>query len=285
MVSSRFRPAPPLRRRAGRTVFQIVLILAACALAALAAVQLTRWLDDVGEKAASGEDRSTPSIEIVNAQSIVLREDGRKVLEVSARRITVSPDHRFADAWQVSKGVLFRDGQPFLQLQAEKVRINQLTRDLMATGLVKAHGPDGFSLRTQRADWTHEKKLLDCPQPVQATLRGVRVATSRAAYDATRRRLNCPQPVRAVWHGTTFTARNATYDAPTNELHCSGAVRLLSKGASLRGGDVRVNTKRQTVQMAGPVEITAQPGTAPALSELLPLPWPTPSAAPTAAQP
>ncbi len=276
MTTQPLRPASPLSRRAGRSRLRVLFILAGCVAAIVVGVFLTRWLDEESDNIAQSEDKTTPSIEIVNAQSMILREDGKKVFEVSAQRITISPDHHYVDAWKVDKGVMFRDGKPFLQIAADKVRINQQSRDMVATGLVKAHGPDGFSLRTKQANWRHFKKILLCPKPVDATLRGVKLRTSTASYDTQKKLLTCPKPVRAVSKdNTTFTARSASYDATNHDLRCVGTVVLKSANATLRGGDVHVDTSGKTIQMSGPIEIRAQPGAEKALDTLVPLPLPS----------
>jgi len=275
MTTQPLRPASPLSRRAGRSRLHVLFILVSFAALLVGGVFLTRWLAEESENIAQSEDKTTPSIEIVNAQSMILREDGKKVFEVSAQRITISPDHHYVDAWKVDKGVMFRDGKPFLQIAADKVRINQQSRDMVATGLVKAHGADGFSLRTKQANWRHFKKILLCPKPVDATLRGVKLTTSTASYDTQKKLLTCPQPVRAVSKDTTFTARSATYDAPNHDLRCVGTVVLKSKNATLRGGDVHVDTNGKTIQMSGPIELRAQPGAEKDLDTLVPLSSPS----------
>ena len=128
-------------------------------------------------------------------------EQGHKVWEFTAKKVTISADHQFCTATDVRNATLYRNGQPYLKLAAQQVRLNEITKDMEAMGTVRASGPDGFSVRTERANWTQVTQRLDCPGPVHATLQHVSFDTNTVFYDAKLRQLHCPQmvDVASVW--------------------------------------------------------------------------------------
>ncbi|HVF11322.1 MAG TPA: LPS export ABC transporter periplasmic protein LptC [Abditibacteriaceae bacterium] len=196
-----------------------------------AVVFLGWWLWPGDEGAHRSVAPDAPAIEVEGAQSIIVREQGRKVWEFAAERIVVSANRAYVTATNVRRGVFYRDGRPYLHLRARSVRLNQQTRDLVASGTVEASGPDGFSVRTERAAWQHRLRRLQCPVAVRATLRGLTFQTSGLAYDATRGQLSCPRPVQV------------------NSQH-----------AVLRGVGAVVDVKPQRVEFQDGVEIVIRPG-------------------------
>jgi hypothetical protein len=189
-----------------------------------------RWLRDEDTPTSPASDPQSPAVEATGAQSIVMREDGRKVWEFSAQRITISPDHRYATATGVQRGVMYRDNRPFIRMQATQVRMNQETRDWQAKGALKAQGPDGFSIQSPQAQWTHAKQQLQCPTNVQATLRGMKIATRQVVYDAGRSELRCPQPVEVTSPRATMKTQHGTQvvaDIKRRRVEFQGGVEIV----------------------------------------------------------
>ena len=187
------------------------------------------WSDEEDPDRTAAPD--VPAFEVEGAQSIIVREQGRKVWEFSAERIVLSADKTYATATNVRRGVFYRDGKPYLHLRATSVRLNQQTRDLVASGAVHVSGADEFSVRTERAVWNHRLRRLQCPVAVRATLRGLTFQTSELSYDAKRGQITCPRPVQ-----------------------------IDSKHARLRGSGAVADVRRQRVEFPEGAEIVIRPG-------------------------
>jgi LPS export ABC transporter protein LptC len=216
-------------RATGRTPFWfwgLVLLAVATAWPALA-----RWLVDV-EPQPRMEEANSPSIIASGANSILVRENGRKLWEFSARRIEVSADHRFATATDVDRGVLFRNNKPFVRVQAQRIRVNQESKDWQAEGVLRAQGPDGLTIESKRALWKYQTGQLFCPQPVQATFRGARLTTHGVVYDAAKSQLRCPQPVEVRAARATLRTNAGTQvvaDIKRRRVEVQGGVELVIK--------------------------------------------------------
>lgn len=214
------------KRRAGQvTPLRLLKLIGGIALV-LAVIQSQRWLLDYGEKGAS-KSSDTPLIEATGLQTFTVRENGQIAWTFSADRIVVSGDKLYATATGLRKGILYRDGKPFLQLQAQQVRLNQQTRDLDATGTVSAQGPDGLVVSTDHALWTHRLKRLDCPNNVRATLRGLTFTTRRVFYDANQGKLHCPQPYKVEGSGVTLSGAGAVADTKTQIIRSRGTGEIV----------------------------------------------------------
>jgi hypothetical protein len=162
---------------------------------------------------------------------------------VSADRVTVTAEG-------VKRGTYYREGKPFLHWQAQRLRLNQTTRDIVADGQVSANGPDGFSLRATRADWSHQKQELRCNVPVKATLRGAVFEAPSLVYDATTGQLHCPQNARAVTKDIDVQAGSVTYDTRSGLLRCARVERAVAKGITVEAGSVTYDTRSGSLRCA-----------------------------------
>ncbi|MDF2441590.1 MAG: hypothetical protein JWN98_2574 [Abditibacteriota bacterium] len=195
---------------------------------------LLQWLRDEDAGVTVIDTSLRPSLEAFGAQSIIVRDKGRKVWEFSADRITWSADHRFATATNLRRGVLFRDGKPFLTVSAARVVLNQESRNWEASGQLQASGPHGFSLSTQRATWSHQRERLSCPEAVQAKVRGMTIETRDIFYEAKTGQLKCPQPVQvrsaqAIIQG----GRDVVADIRTRRVEFRSGVHITIKRSAL----------------------------------------------------
>lgn len=170
---------------------------------------------------------SAPTIRIQNLRSFVVRKDGEKLWQLAAREILVAPDKSYTDARNVSRGVLFRDDQPFLHLSAQKVRLWNQSNDLEASGSVQVSGPQKFSFQTQSARWNNAQKRIVCPQPVRASLRDLDFQTARLAYDWEKGDLTCPQSVQISGDGVFLKAPNAKASTKTRVVTLGGGAELV----------------------------------------------------------
>jgi lipopolysaccharide assembly outer membrane protein LptD (OstA) len=194
---------------------------------------MVRWLreEDALNSRLSGVG---PAIEASGLQSLIVRENGRKVWEFAAERIAISPDHRYATAHNVSRGVMYRNNKPYFSVKAARVRLDQQTRNWQARGQLRAEGPDGLVIESKEAKWTHKTQQLVCEGPVQAQVRDMRINTRGVRYDAPNKQLLCPQPVimhsrRATMQTQTGTQVVAYLDERRVEFQGGVAVQIASR--------------------------------------------------------
>ena len=215
--------APSLFWRLVRTV-SILVLSAACI------VFLGRWLRDEDDSLPQpAKTADGPSIVAEGVERIVIRDKGRRVWEFAARKITITPDRMYAIATDMRQAILYRNDKPYLQLQASQVRLNQQTFDAEATGGVTASGPEGVKIRTERAQWSHQSRVLRCPATVEATLRGLTVQTRDVSYDMSKSKLNCPQKVEVQGKRFHLRGASATVDVKTRRVEFSGATEFVVK--------------------------------------------------------
>ncbi len=207
--------------------------LALLALAAWGGAALWNWVttESVEEKRAG--DSSSP-LKIQALDSLVVRgKDGKKHWEVAADSAQVVDN---GDAWLalgVSRGVLFRDGKPWITMRAPRVRYSNLSKNLDAVGGVTAQGPEGFSFATPQARWLDAKKLVEIPGAVRAKLREME-----------------------------FSAPNLTYQWEKGELQSPGPVEVRVPGGVLRGSQLHANVNTSEVKLSGGTELIFVPGVA-----------------------
>lgn len=197
-------------------------------------IALVRWLreDDVNSAVTNSSVR--PALEAIGAQSIIVRENGHKLWEFSADRITWSADHRTATATNLRRGVLFRAGKPFLTMSATRVVLNQESRNWQASGHLQANGPDGFSISTDRATWSQRRERLTCPDAVSAKLRGLQIQTRDVFYEAKTGQLKCPQPVEVrSAQATIREGRDVVADIRARRVEFRSGVDITIKRSAL----------------------------------------------------
>ena len=193
---------------------------------------LWNWVTTESVEETRAGDTSSP-LKIQRLDSFVARKDGQKYWEVAADSAQVVDS---GDAWlalKVSKGVLFRDGQPWLIMRAPRVRYSNLSKNLDAVGGVTAQGPEGFSFSTPQARWLAAKKLVEIPGQVRARLREME-----------------------------FSAPNLTYQWEKGELESPGPVEVRVPGGVLRGAKLRANVNTSEVKLSGGTELIFVPGVA-----------------------
>lgn len=201
---------------------------------------LLRWLNDEGPQKLASTELVSP-LQIENLQSFTVRKDGQKQWEISAQKVELSTKADQTIATNVSKATLFRNGKAFLILKAPLVKLANNTNNLEATGGISATGNDKFSFQTSVARWLNNKKLVQCPKAVRATLRGFE-----------------------------FDAPSLLYYWDSGQLICKEPVELRTKGAVLRSHTLKANVKSRELELGGGVELIFNPQTANFQQELGP---------------
>ena len=212
------------------SVFGRVLVLS---LAGWGALVLWNWVTTESvEEQRAGDPSSPLLVEGLNS-FLVRNDDGSRHWEVAAESAQVVDN---GDAWlakKVSKGVLFRDDQPWITMSAPRVRYSNLSRNLDAVGGVRARGPENFSFSTPQARWLDQKKLVEIPDKVSARLRDME-----------------------------FAMPNLSYQWEKGELASPGPVEVRVKGGVLRGAQMTTNTNTRVVKLGRDVELIFVPGVA-----------------------
>ena len=215
-LSLRRDPSRPLFARA--TLWRLLLLVP---------VGGAAWLLGQGPTPNQPEDEGGPSIQAEGVQSIILRQKGEIVCEVSAKRVTVAEDKKSLIAEDVQGGTLYHEAKPALKITARRVRFEQQSGDVKIFGGVNARG-DNFNLQAPSAIWSHQKGNLTWPERSQATWRGVNFFAAGAFYDAQSKVLVCPQEVRAsVPERVDLYAASARASAATRLVSLDGGVKMV----------------------------------------------------------
>lgn len=217
-------PSRAPRVRLGAWVKRLILGLSFGA----ALVWIAFWTLDEGPNPPSSTNRAP--LEVRNLRSLLVRDaQGRPLWQIAADSVQISPEGSLTTFRGVSRGVLFRNGAGFLTMNARLVRVSS-TRDLDASGGVRAQGPNGFSFQTPRARWWNRAQRVDCPEPVQATLQGLHFQSPQLRYQ---------------WN--------------TGQLSCSKPVEVKGNGVSLRGNRLNVDIGKRVVKLSGGAELVFDP--------------------------
>ena len=192
-----------------------------------AGVWLWNWLsvDETGNPVSAKSDE--PAIRVENLKSFLVRRDGLPLWQISAQNVIVAADGATTTATRIGRGLLYRDGKPFLHLAAPRLRFFNTTNDLEASGGVSATGPDGFSFQTMRAKWKNREKIVECPQQVQSQLRGLHFGTPQLFYDWNKGVLNCAKPVEVIGKGVVLRGQKLEATLKTREVRLNGGVEMI----------------------------------------------------------
>lgn len=206
---------------------------ASCVVLALLAIAGARLALRNGDLEPETPGTEKTAMEAEGVRSIIVRKDGKKLWEFSAKSSGISSDHAYAWANGVEKGILYKNEAPFWRLTAQNVKLDQRTKDVEAKGKVGAQGPNGLKVSTRRALWSELGERLHCPEPVEATMRGVKVSSASATYDLKRDELRCVSEVKV-------TSDAATVISPR-------AVAHVKKGIVSFGGGVVIRIRKRAL--------------------------------------
>ncbi len=198
---------------------------------------------------------SLPLTQSENLKVLQLRDaDGNMTFEMSARLITVGINQNTV-ADDVSHAVYYQNGKPSLTLSAKKVTLNQLTRNVEATGKVSASGKDGFFVKSERVLWTQKTQELQSPVVVQAGLRGNTFEAPQLTYNIKSGLLHCPEQSRAQVGQLAVEAREIVYDSTKGLLRCPQNVT--ARAMNLEATSTGVTYETQGEILRCPQSVTA----------------------------
>lgn len=158
--------------------------------------------------------------------SITVRKEGARLWQFDAAQIEPSPDGTQTFARKLSNGILFRADKPLLHLSAARVRLDNTSNNVEASGGVKASAPNRFSVASTVVKWDYARKLLSCPELVQARLRDFR-----------------------------FNAPHLEYNWESGELACDAPVELHAPGVRLKATRLKASTKTHVLELGGGSEM------------------------------
>lgn len=191
-----------------------------------ALVWIVMWAIDEGPNPPASSTNKAP-LEVRDLRSLLVRDsNGKPLWQIAADSVQVSSDSGISILRNVSRGVFFRDGNPFLTMNARLVRVSA-SRDLDATGGVQAKGPDGFSFQTPRAQWWNRAQRVDCPEPVKATLRGLDFTSPQLRYEWAKGQLSCPKPVEVKGEGVTLRGNRLNVKVKERLISLPGGVEMV----------------------------------------------------------
>jgi hypothetical protein len=223
------RPHLPSRSGAPSAIWKAVRLLLVLVVGGAACVVVARWLrdGDDGTTATRPGRSNEPTIVAEGVTHSVIWDKGRRVWEFSARRIVITPDRQYAIATGMEQATFFRDNKPYLKLKAGFVRLNQQTFNAEASGGVVADGPEGVRIRTERANWSHMRRVRSCPATVEASVRGLTVQSRNVSYDMPQSRLHCPQTIEVQGSQVTLRGKRATVDVKSRQVEFDGGTEVV----------------------------------------------------------
>ncbi len=199
------------------------------------------WRDD---EIAPAQREELPSY-TMESPSFTVRKDGARLWQFDAAQIEPSPDGTQTFARKLKNGILFRADKPVLHLSAARVRLENATNNVEASGGVQASGPNRFVVESSVVKWNYARKMLSCPESVKARLRDFR-----------------------------FQAPRLNYNWESGDLMCDAPVELLAPGVRLKALRLKASTKTRVLELGGGVHLSFDPQKArpKELKNLLPTP-------------
>lgn len=113
----------------------------------------------------------------------MLRHQGEKQAEVTAERVEVSADARFAHFRGVSRATLYREGAPVLHLRAREIVLDRRTQDLTVRGDIEILSAQGDRMLAPEARWSAARHTLTFPRGVEVKIGRHRLRAARLVVD------------------------------------------------------------------------------------------------------
>jgi len=129
-----------------------------------------------------------PAADLQDA-ALVVRHRGQKQLALSAERVSVSPDLRYATFAGIAQVVLYQDGQVALRLSAAGITLDRQSNNLVVRGPLEITAEDGYRLRAPRAAWDAERRTLTFPGGIEMATAGATIRAGRLTVDVSSRSL------------------------------------------------------------------------------------------------
>jgi hypothetical protein len=113
---------------------------------------------------------------------VVVRHEGKPQVDLQARRVEVSPDLMNATLEDVRRAVVFREGQEFLYVRAQRIVLNRQTQNFVATGGVEVTSPKGDWLKAPELVYHNDRAVLSFPKGVEFQLGKTRAKVRSLRY-------------------------------------------------------------------------------------------------------
>jgi LPS export ABC transporter protein LptC len=103
---------------------------------------------------------------------LVIRHRGEPQVDLRSEHVKVTPDLQRATLEGVERATVFREGQEFLNIRADRIVLNRQTNNFEATGNVQVTSPNGDWLRAPYMVYINERAVLAFPRGVEFQLGG-----------------------------------------------------------------------------------------------------------------
>ncbi|MGE5507694.1 MAG: LPS export ABC transporter periplasmic protein LptC [Chitinophagales bacterium] len=207
------------------------------ALLALLAVALVAYIGRAPapppgkERPAGAEARETPGFHFRDIR-FVGRTAGKRDWELEVAKVTAPRDGERVDFYYVRRGVVYREGQPYLNLTADGGVYYPQQNNFLMRGHVVVSRANGDLLRGEELQWNPLTRQVTSPQPVEAKVEG-------------------------IW----FRANRLVVDVETETMIASGQVELVKdNGERMTGDTIIYSLKDAKWEIQGPVEFTIRLG-------------------------
>jgi hypothetical protein len=174
-------------------------------------------------------------LEIKGVNGLIIRSKGKKEWELTAKKITISKDKSLIEVEGLQKAAYFRDDREVLNLSADRLRFNSLSRNLELIGHVRLTTLHGLLLTTSRVLWDSGKRRILCPEGVEAGIKRLLFKTDFLSFDPRRGIVDCPQEVRLTFgRGGFMRARRLSANLFTEMVDMSGGVYCRARVGKLK---------------------------------------------------
>lgn len=155
-----------------------------------------------------GKAPSDLGLEVAGVNGLIIRANGKKQWELTAKKITVSKHRDLIEVKDLSRAIYYRNEKPLLTFSAKRLRFNLETRNLEITGQVSVQSIHGLMMTTSLVRWDAAHRKLVCPRGVEARVKRLAFKTNLVILTPDSDRLTCPNPVRVTFGGGGFLRAN-----------------------------------------------------------------------------
>lgn len=183
------------------------------------------------ERPAGAEAREVPGFHFRDIR-LVGRSAGRRDWELEVAKVTAPRDGKEVEFYYVRRGVVYREGTPYLRLTADGGVYYPEQNNFLMRGHVVVSRTNGDLLRAEELQWNPLTRQVTSPKPVEAKVEG-------------------------IW----FRANRLVVDVETQSMIASGEVELVKDNGERMAGDTIIYSLADaTWEIQGPVEFTIRLG-------------------------
>jgi len=213
----------PLKLLAGALVFSL----------GLTVILLRSWLGQRGPGHLSskpGDESSADiSVDIEGVNALVVRQDGKKLWEMTADRIIISKDRTVTKIQGLRNGTYFRDDEPLMSFRAKVLRLNSVTKNIEIDGEVQVTAYNGLLFTTDHVSWRAQRRVLICPGEITASLRKMLFRSKRLELYPDENRLICPNAVRVTIGASLLTGTRLVANLDTENVEIVGPITMRAR--------------------------------------------------------